>query len=94
MDGAGFTGYLIGKSSAAGNVFVWLIAWIRLDTLIPGLKTSSVAMRDWGPWLNAADQAILTVFVVEISRLRNEVAALRKHLGAPRRAVPKAYGKR
>ncbi|MFM9969748.1 MAG: ion transporter, partial [Burkholderiales bacterium] len=44
-----------------------LIALILFNAVILGLETSPSVMHAWGPWLIAADQAILTVFVVEIA---------------------------
>ncbi|MBL8412930.1 MAG: ion transporter, partial [Propionivibrio sp.] len=44
-----------------------LIALILLNAVILGLETSPSLMADWGPWLIAADRAILAVFVVEIA---------------------------
>ena len=44
-----------------------LIALILVNAVILGLETSSTLMADWGPWLIAADKAILAVFVVEIA---------------------------
>jgi len=44
-----------------------LIALILVNAVILGLETSSSMMAAWGPWLVAADRAILAVFVVEIA---------------------------
>ena len=44
-----------------------LIALILVNAVVLGLETSSKLMAGWGPWLIAADTAILAVFVVEIS---------------------------
>ena len=44
-----------------------LIALILLNAVILGLETSAELMAAWGPWLIAADRAILAVFVVEIA---------------------------
>jgi voltage-gated sodium channel len=44
-----------------------LIALILVNAVILGLETSPSLMADWGPWLIAADRAILAVFVVEIA---------------------------
>lgn len=44
-----------------------LIALILINAVILGLETSSTVMASWGPWLVAADKAILGVFVVEIA---------------------------
>jgi voltage-gated sodium channel len=44
-----------------------LIALILVNAVILGLETSSTVMASWGPWLLAADKAILAVFVVEIA---------------------------
>jgi len=44
-----------------------LIALILANAVILGLETSSTVMAGWGPWLTAADKAILAVFVVEIA---------------------------
>ena len=44
-----------------------LIALILVNAAILGLETSSAVMAGWGPWLLAADKAILAVFVVEIA---------------------------
>ena len=44
-----------------------LVALILVNAVILGLETSSTVMADWGPWLIAADTAILAVFVVEIA---------------------------
>ena len=44
-----------------------LVALILVNAVILGLETSSGAMARWGPWLIAADKAILAVFVVEIA---------------------------
>ena len=43
-----------------------LIALILINAVILGLETSRSLMAAWGPWLVAADHAILSVFVVEI----------------------------
>ena len=43
-----------------------LIALILVNAVILGLETSRSLMADWGPWLLAADRAILAVFVIEI----------------------------
>ena len=43
-----------------------LIALILVNAVILGLETSEAIMAKWGVLLNAADQAILAVFVVEI----------------------------
>jgi voltage-gated sodium channel len=44
-----------------------LITLILVNAVILGLETSPSVMGSWGPWLMAADQAILAVFVVEIA---------------------------
>ena len=44
-----------------------LIALILVNAVILGLETSPSVMSAWGPWLIAADQAILAIFVVEIA---------------------------
>jgi len=44
-----------------------LVALILVNAMILGLETSSTVMAGWGPWLIAADKAILAVFVVEIA---------------------------
>jgi voltage-gated sodium channel len=44
-----------------------LIALILINAVILGLETSPALMAEWGPWLIAADQAILAVFVCEIA---------------------------
>ena len=44
-----------------------LTALILINALILGLETSATAMIKWGPWLSAADKAILGVFVIEIA---------------------------
>ena len=44
-----------------------LIALILVNAVILGLETRSTVMAAWGPWLIAADTAILAVFVVEIA---------------------------
>lgn len=44
-----------------------LIALILVNAVILGLETSPTVMAGWGPWLIAADKAILAVFVVEIA---------------------------
>jgi voltage-gated sodium channel len=44
-----------------------LVALILVNAVIMGLETSSTVMAGWGPWLIAADTAILAVFVVEIA---------------------------
>ena len=44
-----------------------LIALILLNAVILGLETSPTLMTHWGSWLLLADQAILTVFVIEIT---------------------------
>lgn len=44
-----------------------LIALVLINALILGLETSSSVMVIWGPWLIAADRAILAVFVIEIA---------------------------
>jgi voltage-gated sodium channel len=44
-----------------------LIALILVNAVILGLETSTTVMAGWGPWLIAADKAILAVFVVEIA---------------------------
>jgi voltage-gated sodium channel len=44
-----------------------LIALILVNAVILGLETSPSVMKSWGPWLVMADQAILAVFVVEIT---------------------------
>ena len=44
-----------------------LIALILVNAVILGLETSPQLMAVWGSWLNAADRAILAVFVVEIA---------------------------
>jgi voltage-gated sodium channel len=43
-----------------------LITLILINAVILGLETSSTLMAHWGRWLVAADQVILSVFVVEI----------------------------
>ena len=44
-----------------------LISLILINALILGLETSQTVMQAWGPWLVAADKAILGIFVVEIA---------------------------
>jgi voltage-gated sodium channel len=44
-----------------------LIALILVNAVILGLETSATVMGGWGPFLTAADKAILAVFVVEIT---------------------------
>jgi voltage-gated sodium channel len=44
-----------------------LISLILINALILGLETSQSLMQAWGPWLIAADKAILAIFVVEIA---------------------------
>lgn len=44
-----------------------LISLILVNALILGLETSQSLMQAWGPWLIAADKAILAIFVVEIA---------------------------
>lgn len=44
-----------------------LVALILINAAILGLETSPAAMARWGPWLVAADRAILAVFVAEIA---------------------------
>lgn len=44
-----------------------LIALILINAVILGLETSPSLMADSGPWLVAADRAILAIFVVEIA---------------------------
>ncbi len=44
-----------------------LITLILVNAVILGLETSPSVMSAWGPWLIAADQAILAIFVVEIA---------------------------
>ncbi len=44
-----------------------LISLILINALILGLETSQTLMQAWGPWLIAADKAILAIFVVEIA---------------------------
>lgn len=43
-----------------------LIALILINAAVLGLETSPSIMALWGPWLVAADRAILAIFVVEI----------------------------
>jgi voltage-gated sodium channel len=43
-----------------------LIALILVNAVVLGLETSPSIMAAWGPWLLAADRAILAIFVVEI----------------------------
>lgn len=43
-----------------------LIGLIVINAIILGMETSPALMASWGPWLIAADKAILAVFVVEI----------------------------
>lgn len=43
-----------------------LIALILVNAVVLGLETSPSIMAAWGPWLIAADRAILAIFVVEI----------------------------
>lgn len=43
-----------------------LIALILINAVVLGLETSPSIMAAWGPWLVAADRAILAIFVVEI----------------------------
>lgn len=43
-----------------------LIALILINAAVLGLETSPSIMAAWGPWLVAADRAILAIFVVEI----------------------------
>jgi hypothetical protein len=63
-----------------------LIALILVNAVILGIETSPSAMKHWGVTKASAGD--------EISRLRNEIAALRKRLGAHRRTAWGAYGKR
>ena len=44
-----------------------LVALILVNAVILGLETSSTVMAGWGPWLIAADRAILAAFVIEIA---------------------------
>ena len=44
-----------------------LISLILINALILGLETIQTLMQAWGPWLIAADKAILAIFVVEIA---------------------------
>src|SRR5579859_2127923 len=44
-----------------------LSALILVNAVILGLETSSTVMASWGPWLIAADTAILVAFFVEIA---------------------------
>jgi len=44
-----------------------LIALILVNAVVLGLETSSTVMAGWGPWLIAADRAILAAFVIEIA---------------------------
>ena len=44
-----------------------LISLILINALILGMETSQTLMQAWGPWLIAADKAILAIFVVEIA---------------------------
>jgi voltage-gated sodium channel len=44
-----------------------LIALILVNAVILGLETNATVMASWGPFLTAADKAILAVFVVEIT---------------------------
>ena len=68
------------KTSYAQRNFPGLAAWLEtplvqrslimlilVNAVILGLETSPSLMADWGPWLVAADRAILVVFVVEIA---------------------------
>ncbi|MBK7422752.1 MAG: ion transporter [Propionivibrio sp.] len=68
------------KASYAPRNFAGLAAWLEtplvqrtlivlilVNAVILGLETSPSLMADWGPWLVAADRAILAVFVVEIA---------------------------
>ena len=43
-----------------------LTVLILLNALILGMETNRTVVASWGSWLNAADQAILAVFVLEI----------------------------
>jgi voltage-gated sodium channel len=44
-----------------------LIGLILVNAVILGMETSPTLMAAWGPWLIAADKAILAIFVVEIA---------------------------
>jgi voltage-gated sodium channel len=44
-----------------------IMVLIVINAVILGLETDADLMAAWGPWLVAADQAILAVFVVEIA---------------------------
>ena len=44
-----------------------LISLILINALILGLETIQTLMQAWGPWLIAADKAILAIFVIEIA---------------------------
>ena len=43
-----------------------LIGLIVINAIILGMETSPALMSSWGPWLIAADQVILAIFVLEI----------------------------
>jgi len=44
-----------------------LIGLILVNAVILGMETSPALMAAWGPWLIAADKAILAIFVAEIA---------------------------
>lgn len=44
-----------------------LVALILVNAVILGLETNATVMASWGPFLTAADKAILAVFVIEIT---------------------------
>lgn len=45
----------------------WIMVLIIINAVVLGMETSPTLMTRFGPWLMAIDQAILTVFVVEIT---------------------------
>jgi voltage-gated sodium channel len=44
-----------------------IIGVILANAVVLGLETSARAMAAWGPWLIRLDQAMLTIFVIEIA---------------------------
>ncbi len=65
----------VGPQQKSGGLAAWLetpivqrvlITLILLNAVILGVETNPNAMDHWGPWLIAADRAILAVFVLEI----------------------------
>lgn len=57
---------LLARRIESPRVQAVLIALILVNAAILGLETSEAIMAKWGALLNAADRAILAVFVVEI----------------------------